>query len=566
MSKKARADWWADGDDDAPRSPSGAQAPTPAPVAARSVLADIKARAQNAGARDGAINDNAKRVAELTDSFEAYLRMHELVASNSLAATPVVPVIDVAPPHTTIYEPALPLSNLFHLSNSFNNSLSLSDLLSGRVEAALAASIQRDQLQQQLYQQQLQQQQSQFTPAAAEATSASTLLFSPPLPPPPSVAPPSTLEPAHTPVATPMGAPPAQTQPRPTVLSVPSTVESRIIRPDPLVSPARLADLPASSDVARLSIVQQPGPKSLWKNRAVTPPFAVRVLGAPGVTLKETGPVRAYLVSDSPERIELDGATVRFDASNTATFTQLRFNKGSHQHLSHLYFECQVVATDGRIVTLSSPPSDPFIVCTNISQWLGSEKKILKRVCFGDESHVRFEPTFRTHLQAHFSRAVCSDRELSSSDIAYIHAWMGAPNLGGQEYVSHEAFEVFWTWYGPALKEVYEKAGHARLLWERYWLFGFMSEETAREHLAGQPPGTFLLAFSEITPVFFWRKPDGSVGMVDPKGPLREAMIAHTEFTQMLCMGADGVLRVMPKLLVVKGIRRRKDSEAPILL
>lgn len=66
---------------------------------------------------------------------------------------------------------------------------------------------------------------------------------------------------------------------------------------------------------------------------------------------------------------------------------------GTHQRLTQVYFEAMVITTRGALrpcaqrlmrfypgekFTAMSAPSEPFIVCTNIKQWVKSEGTILK--------------------------------------------------------------------------------------------------------------------------------------------------------------------------------------------
>ena len=173
-------------------------------------------------------------------------------------------------------------------------------------------------------------------------------------------------------------------------------------------------------EVAKLIIESQPAPKSLWKKRKVTPPFVVRAISAPGIIIKSRSTVKAYLVTDSPEKIELIGGEETFSDDGSTVFSKMQFSKGSHQHLVQCYFETQVATSDGRVGTLTTPSSEPFIICTNINQWIQSEKKIFKKICFGEGSQVGWSE-FRKALENHFSRAIATSRGLSASDLTFVY-------------------------------------------------------------------------------------------------------------------------------------------------
>lgn len=136
-----------------------------------------------------------------------------------------------------------------------------------------------------------------------------------------------------------------------------------------------------------------------------------------------------------------------------------------------------------------SAPSEPFIVCTNIKQWVKSEGTILKVThgtrlrhpltavarrlrrlyasglgalrCDDAETRMLSLPRVRTTHAPQFFLTVGSQRGLSPEDLQAIHT-----RLGGQELVHKSVFsEFFSTWYGPILKLAYQKPG--RVLWEK---------------------------------------------------------------------------------------------------
>src|SRR5262249_17496068 len=139
--------------------------------------------------------------------------------------------------------------------------------------------------------------------------------------------------------------------------------------------------------------------------------FKIRIINGTEVGISRSGPVTAFLSTDSPEKINLLSGNEFVDETGAATFSKMMFDKGSHQHMVTVYFEMQVMTTDGREITLATPSSEPFIICTNINQWIQSENKIFKKVCFGEDSVVSWGQ-FEYYLVKHFTKAVATTRDL----------------------------------------------------------------------------------------------------------------------------------------------------------
>lgn len=71
---------------------------------------------------------------------------------------------------------------------------------------------------------------------------------------------------------------------------------------------------------------------------------------------------------------------------------------------SHAQLVVMVDAT-GKTMTITSPRSEPFIICTHTLQWKQSEQSILKKLAFGDSGTSVSWDTFRDMLAAHFTAA-----------------------------------------------------------------------------------------------------------------------------------------------------------------
>jgi hypothetical protein len=233
-----------------------------------------------------------------------------------------------------------------------------------------------------------------------------------------------------------------------------------------------------------------------------------------------------------------------------------------------MYFEMTVEAEDGREMTLTSAPSEPFIICTNINQWVQSEKKLFKRVCFGEESQVSWVH-FERELRQHFARALGTARTLSEEDVRFLHA-----RLGGVDRVTQAHFSSFWDWYGAILKEIFEKTGHWRLLWERYVISGFMEMREARRLLESHLDGTFMLIFPETMPPQLAiphvcnSRPD-RCGLISlhpehDREPIREFLEAQPALLHLLSPSVDrqpGRYSIVAKSRLLKDFRptRRQD-------
>ncbi len=66
--------------------------------------------------------------------------------------------------------------------------------------------------------------------------------------------------------------------------------------------------------------------------------------------------------------------------------------------------------------------------------------------------------------------------------------------------ITQHAYNELWDWYGPVLKEIYEKTGHWRNIWERNMIYGFATRAAAEHLLRGHADGTFVISFSETLP------------------------------------------------------------------
>jgi hypothetical protein len=133
--------------------------------------------------------------------------------------------------------------------------------------------------------------------------------------------------------------------------------------------------------------------------------------------VKEVSSVKACLVLEGPESPELINQHESIDKDGIATFANLKFSVGSHQRVVQVYFEVTVTNARGESFTASSPYSEPFIVCTNIKQWVKAEGTVLKRVAFGDSTQVPWD-NFVTAVRRQFDLAIASTRKLAAAHYA----------------------------------------------------------------------------------------------------------------------------------------------------
>jgi hypothetical protein len=303
---------------------------------------------------------------------------------------------------------------------------------------------------------------------------------------------------------------------------------------------------------ADLKVLRQPFPKCVKQNSKIQnqfeDPLEVGLLLPPRTQILTLGPIRASIVYEEtagPKKktvvllndvAKLDPKTLR------CSFNELRFTKGSGKKPIRLQFEvsCQVYSLDdpAPFAIHSVCQSLPLCVLTNENQWDESTGHLLKRELFqlhpsspssfsitntttttttstttSSSSSVTQNPNFfidRPNLaneitwqrfanlfQLQFIRSTRQDknrpvRPLALEDLDYLVEQFKFHS----RRITQSDFERIWKWIGPILQKLRHQKTLA-LMWLQGYLYGFVSRTNAEAILLNQPPGTFLLRFSE---------------------------------------------------------------------
>jgi hypothetical protein len=303
-------------------------------------------------------------------------------------------------------------------------------------------------------------------------------------------------------------APPPMPDPFCSTAVVPPSPAANPMSPEPPVCDtppiashfASYASLPPATSSTSLSslgsfaIVSQPGPKSFLKNsKTERPEFDVQLRLAPGVSA--AGPVRVYTTASS---VHLLNDSASLDEEGRAHFS-LMFDKGGLSFQIHrVYFKINITPPGGPAgsESISTDFSQPFIIRTNISQFVKADRILILQVAFQDRHEVSLS-SFSASLAEHFRLATGGKRPLTEKDSASICNW-----FGGERTVTRERFEDFWEWFGNLLKAFTDTK--FRKLWDKGVIFGFGSLESLSAPLLASPPppiGTFLLGFTPDSPL-----------------------------------------------------------------
>eukprot|EP00008_Paramoeba_atlantica_P003665 CAMPEP_0201486210 /NCGR_PEP_ID=MMETSP0151_2-20130828/10275_1 /ASSEMBLY_ACC=CAM_ASM_000257 /TAXON_ID=200890 /ORGANISM="Paramoeba atlantica, Strain 621/1 / CCAP 1560/9" /LENGTH=808 /DNA_ID=CAMNT_0047870723 /DNA_START=109 /DNA_END=2535 /DNA_ORIENTATION=- len=255
-----------------------------------------------------------------------------------------------------------------------------------------------------------------------------------------------------------------------------------------------------------LVIARQPFPKPLKQNTrasaASEDPTEVLLLHGARMSIVCPTTIKAELVYEEYHQkgcnFTMQGDVQELDDNNTATFSEIRFSRGTRLKMVRLQFMADVKFKQyGQMssIMLESDPSSPFIIMTNESQWDFSEGILFKKDAFtrNEISWVQFSNI----LQMHYIRATRQDpevpeRPLSMHDLLYIFK----SQFGEREVVTQKDFDRFWKWFGKVLHKIRHQKPFCQL-WLKGLIFGFISKPDAEEVLKNQPHGTFIIRFSE---------------------------------------------------------------------
>jgi len=214
-------------------------------------------------------------------------------------------------------------------------------------------------------------------------------------------------------------------------------VEMQVVKEEPVIP------LPI------LKIVKQPGSKSFLKTstreRLL---FEVELRG----DLSEFHTISCVKVFSTIKTLSLDNTPQ--ELKDAKVVFELKFGSGIALGLNQIYFELIAVTKHGVHVTITSDFSDPFIIRTNISQYIRAEGMLLSKVAFQDKAKTLWHPHLSSALREQFYLTMGGTRRLSSEDLRYLHH----KHLGGREEVPLNIFENFWEkWYGVIMRKLNEK-------------------------------------------------------------------------------------------------------------
>lgn len=266
---------------------------------------------------------------------------------------------------------------------------------------------------------------------------------------------------------------------------------------------------------ATLVIRKQPFPKPLKQNTktssSLEEPILVQLVTAPKCDCQPSSPVTCSMDYDeftnTKTSFTIEGKQQKLDDSLQARFVEMRIKQGTRLKMARLKFSVNVkfVQLDGSMgkATLESNLSEPLIVMTNENQWESAEANLLRKALFPapgrNPDEVVRVPWFRfaNTIQRHYLKATRQDpanptRALSRYDMDYLHR----NQFNGQELVLEQDFEKFWIWFGKVMHKIRHQKPFI-FLWLKGVVYGFITREDAERVLMDQPPGAFVVRFSD---------------------------------------------------------------------
>jgi hypothetical protein len=205
--------------------------------------------------------------------------------------------------------------------------------------------------------------------------------------------------------------------------------------------------------------------------------------------LLDNGPAgNISFLENNTQPIDLNTGIARFP---------LKFPSGTRKTVVHLKFGMPL-GHGPSAPAVESEMSDPLIIITNECQWEGSLGTLIKKHAFGGKLEITW-PLFTNTLQHYFLMATRQDnnfpkRPLSEFDFQYLHTKF----FGARPSITQTAFDKFWEWFGKIV-HVVRFQRHVCSLWQLGVIYGFMERDFVHNVLVNnrQPPGTFLIRFSE---------------------------------------------------------------------
>lgn len=325
------------------------------------------------------------------------------------------------------------------------------------------------------------------------------------------------------------------------------------------VDPPEVTPLPLSP--SELVIAAQPGPKSYLKASAEPPVFVVSLrltepaFSVSAVRIRGT----ANTLGDNPPQL--------LNSAGEARFT-VAFSNAPALRVTRVFFEVDIHTQSGGRQTLTSAHSYPFIVRTNISQFLRAERLVFMDLLHAQHQLDDWSPeNVAASLERHFS-AWAGERTLHPDDVSFLRTKLGA------ERPSPQSVEEAWDeWYGPMVKNFTDK--NFRKLWDKRVIFGFATrahttlalQELARR-IGQDAVGVALAGFMEDSPLLTLAHlcGDGTVefrrlSTHEIKQPFRDILTQSAPITTLLVRDAEGGLQVRPKAELVALLLPKKMRE-----
>jgi hypothetical protein len=134
--------------------------------------------------------------------------------------------------------------------------------------------------------------------------------------------------------------------------------------------------------------------------------YVIRLLLGATQQLDSVTEVRAVLVTadDQPSRNALENAEADMDFYQAkAIFDRIQVSISTRMSLCNLKFGAQVSRGD-HVDTVTSPPSYPFIVITNESQWAEAAGKLFLLDAFANVGEISW-PQFINTLHSYYLKA-----------------------------------------------------------------------------------------------------------------------------------------------------------------
>eukprot|EP01102_Stenamoeba_stenopodia_P007062 TRINITY_DN1973_c0_g1_i1.p1 TRINITY_DN1973_c0_g1~~TRINITY_DN1973_c0_g1_i1.p1 ORF type:complete len:620 (+),score=154.28 TRINITY_DN1973_c0_g1_i1:310-2169(+) len=259
---------------------------------------------------------------------------------------------------------------------------------------------------------------------------------------------------------------------------------------------------------ACLVVAKQPFPKTIKQlTKCSSPgedPITVLFMKGGKTEVMPNGKVKATLIFDDyqgkKQTLEVQQDTQELDNSNQAVFSNLRFPSGTRMKTARLQFTLDVKYSDrtGSVTTgmIESDTTAPFIVVTNESQWDLAAGALLKKEAFEQGRELQWAH-FANILQFHYLRATRQSisqpqRPLSREELDYFQR----EKFSRKQIITQKDFDKFWEWFGKVLYKIRHQK-HFCPMWVQGFVYGFLTKAEAEELLRNEPPGTFVLRFSE---------------------------------------------------------------------